>query len=157
MYEELIERLRTHAKSYEDMFGKGESSVMMQEAAKAIEEFIEDNAALRETVANLLEQIKELSKPLWIPITSRPMTKDERREYTERAGFDLADDEAVIYTCPLPDDRQKVLVSYTYNNEVGIDTFGDDSEYGCYFEENGDMDGIAAWMPLPEPYKREEQ
>lgn len=24
---------------------------------------------------------------------------------------------------------------------------------GCYFEENGDMDGIIAWMPLPEPPK----
>lgn len=37
MYEELIEWLRTHAKSYEEMFGEGESSTMMRQAADAIE------------------------------------------------------------------------------------------------------------------------
>ena len=37
MYEELIEWLRTHAKSYEQMFGEGESSTMMRQAADAIE------------------------------------------------------------------------------------------------------------------------
>lgn len=37
MYSDLVENLRTHAKSYEDMFGEGESSVMLREAADAIE------------------------------------------------------------------------------------------------------------------------
>jgi len=37
MYDELVESLRTHAKSYEEMFGEGESSVMLREAADAIE------------------------------------------------------------------------------------------------------------------------
>jgi len=39
-YIELIERLRNHAKSYEEMFGEGESSVMMRDAADAIEELV---------------------------------------------------------------------------------------------------------------------
>ena len=30
MYSDLVENLRTHAKSYEDMFGEGESSVMQK-------------------------------------------------------------------------------------------------------------------------------
>lgn len=38
MYEALIEWLRTHAKSYEEMFGEGESSIMMRQAADAIDE-----------------------------------------------------------------------------------------------------------------------
>ena len=38
MYEELIVWLRTYVKSYEEMFGEGESSTMMGQAADAIEE-----------------------------------------------------------------------------------------------------------------------
>lgn len=41
------------------------------DAADAIEELQEDKAALNETVTNLLEQIKDLSKPRWIPATER--------------------------------------------------------------------------------------
>lgn len=37
MYDEPIEWLRTHAKSYEEMFGEGESSTMMRQAADVIE------------------------------------------------------------------------------------------------------------------------
>lgn len=43
----------------------------MREAADAIEELQEDNAALNGTVSNLIEQIAELSKPRWIPVTER--------------------------------------------------------------------------------------
>lgn len=40
--------------------------------------------------------------------------------------------------------------------QARIDKFENDPDYGCSFEENGDMDGIVAWMPLPEPWKGEE-
>lgn len=46
----------------------------------------------------------------------------------------------------LPDERQEVLATdgrYVYLVEY-------DSDYGY-----GDLDGITAWMPLPEPYKPE--
>lgn len=91
----------------------------------------------------------------WIPITSRPMTEDERKEWCEKLGFDIDDNEAVIYG-NLPDVGQRVLVYHKYSGEVGIDTFLDDDE-GCYFEDNGDMDGITHWMQLPEKPKEEEK
>ena len=91
----------------------------------------------------------------WIPIKSRPMTEEERREWSERLGYDLEYDEAVIYTSQLPGNGEDVLVCTKYGR-VYIDTFYDD-EGGCYFDDNGDMDGIVAWMPLPEPYKEDEQ
>ena len=89
----------------------------------------------------------------WIPIESRPMDEEERREWSERLGYDIEYDDAVIYTSQLPGNGEDVLVCTKYGR-VYIDTFYDD-EGGCYFDENGDMDGIVAWMPLPEPYKEE--
>lgn len=86
----------------------------------------------------------------WIPIKTRPMDDEERREWSEKLGYDIEYDEAVIFVSQLPDDGQEVLICDKWGR-VRSDTFFDDGD-GCYFEDNGDMDGIVAWMPLPEPY-----
>ena len=88
----------------------------------------------------------------WHKITTRPMDDDERKEWSERLGYELDDDEAIIYG-NLPDDGERVLVYSKYGG-VGMDTFCQDE--GCYFEDNGDMDGIVAWMEIPPPPKMEE-
>lgn len=90
----------------------------------------------------------------WIPITTRPMDEEERKEWSEKLGYDIEYNEALIYTSQLPDDGQEVLVCGRYGR-VWIDIFENDPDYGCCFEENGDMDGIVAWMPLPSPYRGE--
>lgn len=96
-----------------------------------------------------LERIAELeTAQQWHVITKTPMTEDERKEWSELLGYDVEYEDAFIYS-NLPDDGQEVLVSTQYG--VYEDTFRQDEE--CYFEANGDMDGILAWMPLPEPYK----
>ena len=87
---------------------------------------------------------------VWIPIKTRPMDDEERREWSEKWGYDIEYDEAVIFVSQLPDDGQEVLTCDKWGR-VRSDTFFDDGD-GCYFEDNGDMDGIVAWMPLPEPY-----
>ena len=94
----------------------------------------------------------------WIPLTTRPMDEEERLEWSEKLGYDIEYEDAVIYTSQLPDDGQEVLTCNRYGH-VAIDKFENDPDYGCCFEENGDMDGILAWMPLPEPYeeRREEK
>ena len=86
----------------------------------------------------------------WIPIKSRPMDEEERKEWNEKLGYELDDDEAYIYS-NLPDDGERVLVWHNWSKEIDIDTFCDVGE-GCFFTDNGDMDGITAWMPLPKPY-----
>jgi len=88
----------------------------------------------------------------WIPIKTRPMDEEERVEWSEKFGYDIEYEDAVIYTSQLPDDGQEALTCSRYGN-IRIDTFEQDPDFGCWFEENGDMDGIVAWMPLPEPYK----
>ena len=87
----------------------------------------------------------------WNVIKKRPMDEEERREWNERLGYDIEYEDAFIYT-NLPDDGEAVLTCNRWGSVV-IDTFRDDD--GCYFEDNEDMDGIIAWMPLPEPYKEE--
>lgn len=52
-------------------------SSLFSDAADAIEELQEDNAALNGTVSNLIGQIEELSKPRWIPVTERLPEKHE--------------------------------------------------------------------------------
>ena len=85
----------------------------------------------------------------WHVITKTPMTEEERKEWSERLGYDIEYDEAFIYG-NLPDDGEEVLVS-THYGRVYIDTFCQDA--GCYFEEYGDMSRIVAWTELPEPYR----
>ena len=57
----------------------------------------------------------------------------------------------------MPEDGQEILTSSSWgvtkdvaDNDVVFDGY---NTYGL--EENGDWDGIDAWMPLPEPYKKE--
>ena len=112
-----------------------------------LEEWIED--------AGMLPREKARSKSNWIPFTTRPMDKEELEEYGELLGcgpegIDLED--AVVFNCELPEDGQRVLITNSWGDVV-IDKFERDDFVG--FEENGDMDGYLAWMPLPEPYRKE--
>ena len=102
------------------------------------------------SIVDLLNDLPSAQR--WIPIKTRPMDEEERDEWSEKLGYDIKYDEAVIYTSQLPDDGQEVLTCSQYGT-VQIDRFENDTDYGCSFEEIGDMDGIVAWMPLPEPWK----
>lgn len=91
----------------------------------------------------------------WIPVTYRPMTEEEVKEACEKFGVEeeiLEDWEKRVFTCHLPDDGQEILISvgkYVHEDICSWD------EYGCGLENNGDWDGVDAWMPKPEPYKKE--
>ena len=90
----------------------------------------------------------------WIIVKSRPMNEDELKCYALRLGGDPEDiegEDAIIFTSQFPDSGQEVLVCNKWGH-IWIDTFCDDDD-GVYLEENGDMDGIIAWMPLPNPPK----
>ena len=90
----------------------------------------------------------ELPNGGWIPMTTRPMTDEEKEWHKDQ--LDYVDD-AVIFNCPLPDDGQEVLI--TVYGETELDTFYNDSIDGCYFE-NRDIEDVRAWMPLPTPYEK---
>lgn len=97
---------------------------------------------------NALSNAEKLSK--WIPITSRPMTEEEKEHYKIHPDYR---DEYRIFNCKLPDDGQEVLIS-VYGG-VEVDTFVHDANDGCYFEGR-DIDDVDAWMPLPTPPNKSE-
>ena len=91
----------------------------------------------------------------WIPITYRPMTDEEEKELCEKLGIEegiLEDWEKRVFTCHLPDDGQEILISV---GKYVLEDICSWDEYGCGLENNGDWDGVDAWMPKPEPYKKE--
>ena len=104
-------------------------------------------------VERCIDAIKNLpSAQEWIPVKYRPMTAEERKRFEEEYtyGYELEDDEAIMFDCKMPEDGQEILVSYRYGY-VDKDICQYDGEfYGL--EGNGDWEGITAWMPLPEPY-----
>ena len=94
------------------------------------------------------------TKGEWIPVTSRPMTKEEEKEVCEQWGVkELEGWEKRVFTCPLPEDGQEILISTSWG--VRKDKCEWDPDSGCGLEENGDWDGIKAWMPLPKQYEEE--
>lgn len=101
----------------------------VKEAADAIEELQADNTALNGTVSNLIQQIAELSKPRWIPVTER-----------------------------LPETGVDVLVMFPHNMAVASRDMGEwvvNSGDGWCTGVNlsDDEKEPTHWMPLPEPPK----
>jgi len=100
-------------------------------------------------IHSVIEELEQ--EPKWIPMTTRPMTEEEKDRYREQLEYV---DDAVIFNCPLPDDGQEVLI--TVYGETELDTFYNDSVDGCYFE-NRDIDDVEAWMSKPKPYKADRE
>ena len=112
-------------------------------------EVLDDSYSITEYQEAKAMAIEALDQePMWIPITKRPMTEDEKQWH------ESCYDEAEILNCPLPEDGEDVLI--TVNGRTWIDTFLRDETDGCYFESY-DIDEVEAWMPLPEPYKEESE
>lgn len=94
----------------------------------------------------------------WIPIKYRPMTNEERKELAEHYGIEYCDTiEEKTFDCPMPEDGQRILLSRSWGVDIDVaDNDIDGEGFICYgLEGNGDWDGVDAWMPLPEPYKKE--
>lgn len=89
-------------------------------------------------------------EPKWTPVKMRPMDSEEREYWEDQFGEELADEDAVMFDCPMPQDGQEILVSY--RKWINMDKCEIDG--GCYgLEWNGDWEDIIAWMPSPKPYK----
>lgn len=111
------------------------------------------NGCLESIEALMAEgEIYDIEYSRWIPITSRPTTEEEKKDFAERTGYDEKDFDDIL-SCPLPEDGETVLITDRLGN-VEVDTFINDCD-GCYFECNCDMEDVKAWMPLPQPYKQE--
>ena len=133
-----------------------DNDLKSSEALKAYaREVLCGNNPTNSLLIRMFDEIIDNAPSQWIPVTDRPMTEEEEKELCEKLGIgegSLEDWEKRVFTCPLPDDGQEILVSH--GKYVCEDICSWD-EYGCGLENNGDWDGVDAWMPKPEPYKKE--
>ena len=99
---------------------------------------------------NIIEKLPSAQpEQRWIPFKTRPLTKEEKEEHPEWDG---------ILDCKLPDDRQRILVSVSVrgHESVQYDEFYTDD--GSYLDSGYEIGTEAtAWMPLPEPYREEQE
>lgn len=91
----------------------------------------------------------------WIPVKTRPMTNEEREHFADVLDYIPDDDDAVMFDCLMPEDKQRIWICTRCGNVFDDVCEDDDGFIGL--EGNGDWDNIVAWMPMdkPEPYKGE--
>lgn len=83
----------------------------------------------------------------WIPFTSHEPDAEEKEMYP---------DYEYVIDGPLPEEGQRILVTIACagHEHVQEDEFYSDD--GCYLDSGYDLISEAiAWMPLPEPYRKE--
>ena len=93
--------------------------------------------------------VQSVREERWIPFKTRSLTEEEKEEHPEWE---------CILDCILPDDGQAILVSINLkgHERVQYDEFYTDD--GSYLDSGYEIGSEAtAWMPLPEPYREEEQ
>lgn len=96
-----------------------------------------------------LKELPSVQPERWIPVKMRPMDSEEREYWEDQFGYELENEDAVMFDCQMPEDGQEILTSF--RKWTSVDRCEIDG--GCYgLEGNGDWDGVIAWMPLPEPY-----
>ena len=92
--------------------------------------------------------------PQWIPIRMASMTEEEKTKLFIKYGEDAVHEDMKIFVSPMPEDGQEILISTPWGvmkDNVEYDDYG-----GIGLEEHGDFDNVLAWMPLPEPYKEDD-
>lgn len=110
-------------------------------------EYDDDGEGHRVVYAEDIENLPSVTpERKWIPVKLRPLTDEEQKEVP---------DYCCMADCPMPDDGEEILVTTKYGivekDECGFDD-------GYYLDSGYDWQtDIAAWMPLPEPYKAERE
>lgn len=91
-------------------------------------------------------------RPNWVPIKYRPLTEEERIHFSEYWGVEYCDTlSEKAFDCPMPEHKQEILLTTNWGVKEDVCLYDPDEGYSL--EENGDWDGVIAWMPKPEPYK----
>lgn len=96
-----------------------------------------------------LEALKERE---WNVVEKRPMDEEEREEWKEELGYEVADEDAFIYF-NLPEEGEEVLITTAWGS-VTTATIEYDGRF--YNFENYDFEDVVAWKLKPKPYKEVE-
>lgn len=107
-----------------------------------------------------IKTLGERSRGEWIPIKYRPLTEEERIAFADYFGIEYCDTvDEKAFDCPMPEDGQEILISTSRGVVEDVADNDIDGEGLIYYglDSNGDWDGVDAWMPKPEPYKKGEE
>lgn len=118
---------------------------------------LSDALELEKDFNEILRLAEKALDSQWIPITYRPLTGKERIALAEHYGIEYCDTaEEKAFDCPMPEDGQEILISTSWGVAEDVaDNDIDGEGFICYgLEGNGDWDGVEAWMPKPERYKK---
>lgn len=88
-------------------------------------------------------------KIIWHEITTRPLTEEEKAEYTE-SGYDDYEIPEYMFSCEMPKDGQDILIATSCGvsqNMCVIDGYGSLNIFEL--ERRGDWDGVKAWAAMP--------
>lgn len=139
--DEIIAQCEERVASIEDIFGKERIAQMPIQGAAVAKEYWECKQ-----VADYLDELKQIREEnRWIPVTWREATENDTP---------YLDEYPIVLTCPMPDNRQEILISDHGYVCTDICTF---DGQGYWLEGKGDWLDIDAWMPMPEPYKAAEE
>lgn len=136
LIEELKKRIALHEKTSDDF---------------ADENIHSDGVGLFLYLADEIQAVIELVKKQpkigeWIQFKARKADDEERVVY----GCDE------MLECNLPDEDEDILVTYA-SGKVCSDTFLRE-EYECSLDSGAQfISEVIAWMPLPEPYRGDEE
>ena len=111
----------------------------------------------RQALHLAIKELEERPQSDWVPIKYRPLTEEERIAFADHYGIKYSDTiDEVAFDCPMPEDGQSILISTSWGVVEDVaDNDIDGEGFICYgLEINGDWDGVDAWMPKPEPYKK---
>lgn len=128
----------------------------LDEAIKQYEEKAEEHEQLAKWLKEL-KSFKEGQNSQWIPITYRPLTEKERIAFAEHYGVEYCDTaEEIAFDCLMPEDGQEILISTSWGvvEDVADNDIDGEGFIIRGLETNGDWDGVDAWMPKPETYKK---
>lgn len=89
-------------------------------------------------------------KIIWHEITTRPLTEEEKAEYTE-LGYAYYEIPEYMFSCEMPKDRQEILIATNWGVSLDVcvvdcDNVGDN--VSC-LEDHDDWDGVKAWADIP--------
>ena len=118
---------------------------------------LSDALELEKDFNEILRLAEKALDSQWIPVTYRPLTEKERIEFAKHYGIEYCDTlDEKAFDCHMPEDRQEILISTSWGVVEDVaDNDIDGEGFICYgLETNGDWDGVDAWMPKPEPYKK---
>lgn len=140
----MIEKICARLEELYDRNDRQKRTAYEEQDWEKFDLFMHRNEGVYSALAIVQEVAKEYGNG-WIPFEMREMDEEEKRCNGVEDGY--------ILNCPLPDEDEEILVTYS-NGTVDVDIFMRDGNE-CYLDSGNDLVTEAiAWRKKPAPYQK---